>query len=114
MTSLAITIGTGRRTGGGWTEFVSTLSQQQRRALVELRKMRQANLNEFRIALGLASNNELAGLLTGVIRNATGSDVDMGQVFRRRQQVFRRRQQGSGKRRVVTYSAGDWLLANEL
>lgn len=70
-----------------WTErrikeFLGAISNQQRKLLDELLKSPDGRTDhQLRLALGLASNNALGGVFTGLSRNAKKVGADSNDLF---------------------------------
>jgi hypothetical protein len=86
---------------GGMSAFKERLSAKQRQFLSELKTRRQLTLVEVATMLEM-TNNGVAAVTAGIKKAAKGTTVDVGQ-------LYSRSEIGSGKRRVITFSAGPML-----
>ena len=85
--AIAAVIDTVKMDPNPWTvalfwEFVSSLGDPQRRVLGELVRKRALRDQELRELLGLADNRQLAGVLSGISKQAGAHDIPARNVYK--------------------------------
>jgi len=102
-----------------FTEFVDRIQISQRRLLATLLKRKGQSTKDYDLcgALGLASNQALAGVLSGITKIAKAMDIEPGRIYVQRTEY----NQGLPERRYYITTAflkaaqdADWPSLNDL